>query len=78
MRQLRAAIAGRLDRGDALDTVERELIAPSRLAEEQQSVLWLYAWSHPQRPALSQCQPRLSVWAALGEALLTLIGIYRY
>jgi hypothetical protein len=23
-------------------------------------------------------QPRLSVWAALGNALLTLLGIYRY
>ncbi len=78
MRQLRVAIARRLERGDALDAVERELIAPSGLAEEQQSALWVYAWSHPERPALSQCQPRLSVWAALGNALLTLIGIYRY
>ena len=53
MRQLRAAIARRLERGDTLDSVERELIAPCGLAEEQQSVLWLYAWSHRQRPALS-------------------------
>jgi hypothetical protein len=58
--------------------VERELIAPCGLGEEQQSALWLYAWSHPKPPALSQCQPRLSVWAALGNALLTLIGIDRY
>jgi hypothetical protein len=78
MRQLRAAIARRLERGDTLDTVERELIAPSGLAEEPQSALWLYAWSHPKRPALSQCQPQLCIWAALGNALLTLIGIYRY
>ena len=76
MRQLRAAIARRLERGDTLDTVERELIAPSGLAEEQQSVLWLYACSHPKRAPIRQ--PRLSVWAALGNALLTLIGIYRY
>jgi hypothetical protein len=76
VRQLRAAIARRLERGDTLDTVERELIAPSGLAEEQQSALWLYAWSHPKCPAASQ--PRLSVWAALGSALLTLIGIYRH
>jgi hypothetical protein len=76
MRQLLAAIARRLDRGDTLDTVERELIAPSGLAEEQQSALWLYAWSHPKCPAASQ--PRFPVWAALGNALLTLIGIYRY
>ena len=47
--QLRAAIATRLERGDSLDTVERELIAPSRLPEEQQSALWVYAWSHPKR-----------------------------
>jgi hypothetical protein len=76
VRQLRAAIARRLERGDTLDTVERELIAPSGLTEEQQSALWLYAWSHPKCPAASQ--RRLSVWAALGNALLTLIGIYRY
>ena len=78
MRQLRAAIATRLERGDTLDTVERELIVPSGLPEEQQSALWVYAWSHPKRPALSQCQPRLSVWAAVGSALLTLVGIYRH
>ena len=78
MRHLRAAIATRLEHGDTLDTVERELIVPSGLPEEQQSALWLYAWSHPKRHALSQCQPRLSVWAALGNALLTLVGISRY
>jgi hypothetical protein len=78
VRQLQAAIATRLERGDTLDSVERELIVPSGLPEEQQSALWLYAWSHPKRPALSQCQPRLSVWAALGNALLTLVGISRY
>jgi hypothetical protein len=76
MRQLRAAIARRLERGDTLETVERELIAPSGLAEEQQSALWLYAWSHPKRPAASQ--PGLSIWAALGNALLTRIGVYRF
>ena len=78
VRQLRAAIATRLERGDTLDTVERELIVPSGLPEELRSALWVYAWSHPKRPALSPCQPRLSVWAALGNALLTLVGIYRY
>jgi len=78
MRQLQAEIATRLQRGNTLDTVERELIAPSGLPEEQQSALWLYAWSHPKRPALSQCQPRPCVWAALGNALLTLVGIDRY
>ncbi len=78
MRQLRAAIDRRLERGETLDTVERELIAPAGLAEEPQSALWLYAWSHRQRAAFSQSQPRLSVRAALGEALLTVIGIYLY
>ena len=76
MRQLRAAIDTRLGRGDALDTVEHELIAPSRLPEEQQSALWVYAWSHPQRRAASQ--PRRSVWRALANALLALIEIYCY
>jgi len=74
--QLQAAIATRLEHGDTLDTIERQLIAPSRLPEEQQSALWLYAWSHPKRR--SATPPRLSVWAALGNALLTLIGIYNY
>jgi hypothetical protein len=76
VRQLRAAIVTRLERGDTLQTVERELIVPSGLPDEQQSALWVYAWSHPNRPPAAA--PRLSVWAALGNALLTLIGIYRY
>jgi hypothetical protein len=76
MRQLRAAIDRRLQRGDSLDTLERELIAPSGLPEEQQDALWVYAWSQPKRAPIRP--PRLSVWAALGNALLTLVGIYRY
>ena len=67
MRQLQTAITTRLERGDTLDTVERELIAPCGLGEEQQSALWLYAWSHPKRSALSRCQPRRPVLAALGN-----------
>jgi hypothetical protein len=74
--QLRREIARRLEQGASLDAVERELIAPSALPKEQQSALWLYAWSLPQRPPPSQ--PRHFVWAALGNALLTLVGIYRY
>jgi len=74
MRQLQASIATRLELGDTLDTVERELIAPSGLPEEEQSALWLYAWSQPKwSPAAA---PRRSVWSALGNGLLTLIGIY--
>jgi len=75
LRQLRAAIATRLERGDTLETVERELIATAGLPGDQQSALWLYVWSHPKRQVASQ--PRLSAWTALANALLTLIGIYR-
>jgi len=59
-----------------MDTGEHDLIAPSGLSEDERSALWLYAWSHPNRRAGSL--PRLSVWTALGNALLTLVGIYRY
>ena len=76
MLQLRAAIATRLERGDTVDTVERELIARSELREEQRHALWLYAWSHTNRPAAGA--PKLSVWAALGNALLVFVGIYRH
>ena len=74
--QLWVEIAARLGRGDSLDSVERGLIAPSGLSEEEQSALWLYAWSHPARRATSQAG--LSAWAALGNVLLIFIGIYRY
>jgi hypothetical protein len=76
MQQLRAAITTRLERGDTLDAIERQLIAPSGLPEEQQSALWLYAWSYPKRPAANA--PRLSVWVALGNTLATVVGSYRY
>jgi hypothetical protein len=78
LQELQAAISTRLELGDTLDTVERELIAPSELPEDEKSALWVYAWSHPERPRLSQCQPRLSAWAALVNALAVLVGIYRY
>jgi hypothetical protein len=74
VRQLRAAIA-RLERGGALDTIERE-IAPSGLAEEQLSALCSTpARSRPARqptfhgsPSGLQSETRSS----------PLIGIYRY
>ena len=47
LQQLRVEIAKRLGRGDSLDSVERELIAPSRLSEEHKSALWLYGWLLP-------------------------------
>ena len=49
LRRFRAEIAARLGHGDTLDSVEHELIAPSRLSEEQKSALWLYGWSLPKR-----------------------------
>lgn len=49
LRSLRTAIAARLHEGVSLDSVERELIAPSPLSEEQQAALWLYGWSFPKR-----------------------------
>jgi hypothetical protein len=70
------AIATRLEHGDTLDIIDRQLIAPSGLPEEQQSALWLYAWSHAQRTTAAP--PRLTVWPALGNALLALIGIYNH
>jgi len=76
IRQLQAAIATRLERGDTLDTVERALIAPSGLPEEEQSALWIYAWSHPKRPPATAT--RHSLYVAVGNALLTLMGFYRY
>jgi len=56
-RQLRVEIASRVGRGDSLDSVEHELIAPSRLSEELKAALWLYGWSlpkleRPRRPLL--------------------------
>ena len=47
LQQLRVEIAKRLRQGDSLDSVERELIAPSRLSEEHKSALWLYGWLLP-------------------------------
>jgi hypothetical protein len=57
VQELRVEIAKRLGRGDSLDSVERdqlaldgverELIAPSPLSEEEKSALWLYGWLLP-------------------------------
>ena len=59
-----------------MDMAERDLTAPSGPSEEQQSALSAYGWSQPERLAANA--PRLSIWAALGNALLTLAGVYRY
>ena len=62
LRQLRAEIASRLGRGDSLDSVERELIAPSRLSEEQKGralALWLVA---PEARASALPSPTPSRW----------------
>jgi hypothetical protein len=39
----RETIAARLDAGRTLDDVERELLEPAALTDEQRAVLWLYA-----------------------------------
>jgi alkylhydroperoxidase family enzyme len=43
---LRDEIAFRLRRGERLAEVERELIAPARLSEDERAALWLFAWSY--------------------------------
>lgn len=58
-----------------MDIGERDL-APSGLSEKGQSALSVHAWSQPGRPAANA--PRMSIWTALANALLTLAGIYRY
>lgn len=70
-RELRTAIAARLRRGESLDCVDRELIAPSRLSEQQKSALWLYGWSLPQRALAHEADtsPPESRWGALAVAL---------
>jgi hypothetical protein len=59
LQQLRVEIAKRLGRGDSLERVECELIAPSRLSEEQQSALWLYGWSLPKPERRRAALPHL-------------------
>jgi hypothetical protein len=54
---LRAEIAARLGRGDCLESVERDVTAPSQLSEEQQSALWLYGWSLAKRPRPPAARP---------------------
>jgi hypothetical protein len=34
-----------LDAGRTLEEIERELLDPAPLGEEQRAALWLYAWS---------------------------------
>jgi hypothetical protein len=76
MQQLQSAITTRLERGDTLETIERQLIAPSGIDPRRTAVGARSTPGHPKRPAASA--PRLSVWAALGNALATLVGSYRY
>lgn len=46
-----------LHAGRTLDDVERELLAPAALSEEQRAALWLYAWSLQDRPGRRGPQP---------------------
>ena len=43
--EVRDAIRARAVEGDPLDAIERQLIAPAPLSEDEKSGLWLYAWS---------------------------------
>ena len=42
---LRDLISDCADGDQALEVIERNVIAPARLSEDQKSGLWLYAWS---------------------------------
>jgi hypothetical protein len=58
---LRASIRERIGRGDALESLESELIETAPVSEEERSALWLYAWhciAHP-RPAHTSWADRL-------------------
>jgi hypothetical protein len=46
---VRDEIAFRLHRGERLAEVEREVIAPARLSEDDRAALWLFAWSYPRK-----------------------------
>jgi hypothetical protein len=67
LRQLRAEIAARLGQGDSLDSVERELIARSRLTEEQKSALWLYGWLLPRLERRRAALPYLELLTRQGR-----------
>jgi hypothetical protein len=43
--QLRGAIRHWIGVGDALEEIERRLIEPARLSDDEKSGLWLYAWA---------------------------------
>ena len=43
--ELQRAIEVGMRRGESFSTVEDEIIEPSRMSDEANSALWLYAWS---------------------------------
>jgi hypothetical protein len=43
--ELQDVVGARMRDGEAFDTVEREVIEPSGLPEEQRSALWLFGWA---------------------------------
>lgn len=47
--ELRGAVEAAIRRGESFSTIEAEIVDSSRLPEDAQSALWLYAWSfvHP-------------------------------
>jgi hypothetical protein len=43
--EMRVMISSAATDGDALDTIERDMIEPAPLSDDAKSGLWLYAWS---------------------------------
>jgi hypothetical protein len=44
-RDVRSAIRARTGDGSGLDAIERSLIEPSPLSDDEKSGLWLFAWA---------------------------------
>ena len=43
-KRLQAEVADQIDHGVGLDDIERELITPSQLPEDEKAAVWLLAW----------------------------------
>ncbi len=42
---LRDAVSLRVDAGESLEVIEREVVDPAPLDEERRAALWLFAWA---------------------------------
>ncbi len=58
---LRAEVGTRVMRGEALETIEADVIEPSGLSSEEKSVLWLYGWATRESGRVSYRQ-RQDTW----------------